>query len=82
MGSEIHFEALCQVGDMVVVRIAPDLLSALDLAPGSGVAIEVEGGRLVLRPAQERRRLSLRELLQQCEGSADLPDGPIGREAL
>ncbi len=82
----MHTATLRTIGGSVSVSLPRQLLRSLGLDAGARVAVEVEGGRLVLSPA--RPRYSLDELLKgmrkgdmpRAEGWDDMP--PVGREVL
>lgn len=53
----MHTATLRTVGGSVSVTLPRQLLRTLGLEPGSRVAVELEGGRLVLTPSRPRYTL-------------------------
>ncbi|NWO09122.1 AbrB/MazE/SpoVT family DNA-binding domain-containing protein [Chromohalobacter salexigens] len=79
---------LHRVGGSVMMSVPRTLLDQLDLHAGSQVEIEIDHGRLIVKPVKPL--YSLEELLAQCDTTADmsaserewLNAAPIGRELL
>lgn len=67
---------LRKVGGSVMVTIPPAYLERTGLGPQAEVTLEVEGERLVLRPARAKARYSLAELLAQGDPAAPPPPDP------
>jgi len=82
----MHTSTLRAIGGSVSVTLPRQLLRSLGLEAGARVAVELEGGRLVLSPARPRYRLD--QLLKgmrkgdmpRAEGWDDM--APVGREVL
>lgn len=55
-------------GGAAIMTIPSDVLRLLDVSVGSKLQLEVEGGALLVRPANQpkRRRYTLEELLKGC----------------
>jgi antitoxin ChpS len=62
----MHTTNLRKVGGSIMLAVPPALLHVLQLRPGARVGIEVESGRLVVKP-RPRPRYTLDELLAQCD---------------
>jgi antitoxin ChpS len=58
---------LRRVGGSVMVAVPPDYLARTGLGPDQTVTWEIEGSRLVMKPARSRPRYTLAELLAQCD---------------
>lgn len=75
-------------GNSMALRIPAPMLRSWGIEEGQVVALSVEGGALVARPAAPRYTLD--ELLERCdfkqtmctEEAAWLADGPVGLEDL
>jgi antitoxin ChpS len=57
-----------------MVAVPPAYLERTGLGPRASLAWEIQGDRLVLMPAQARRKYALSELLAQCDPDAPMPD--------
>ena len=85
----MHTTNLRKVGGSIMLAVPPVLLNLLRLKAGSTVAVDVEGGRLIVEPRQ-RKRYTLDELLAASDYSqARTPEEqewldapPVGRELL
>lgn len=85
----MHTTSLRKVGGSVMLAVPPALLDLLHLQAGATVGLAVDNGRLVVEP-QARPHYRLKELLAQCDGSAEiaeedrawLDDRPAGSELL
>jgi antitoxin ChpS len=81
---------LRRVGGSVMVAVPPAYLEHTGLGPNAPVAWEIEGDRLIMRPAATRPRYTLAELLAQCDQRKRRPrsdadwtsGGPVGRELI
>jgi antitoxin ChpS len=62
---------LRKVGGSIMLAVPPAILELLHLQPGSTVSVDVEDGRLIVKP-QARPRYSLDELLAQCDAAAEI----------
>ncbi len=79
-----------RVGGSVMVAVPPAYLERTGLSPNASVVWEIEGDRLVMRPALARPRYTLAELLAQCDRRKRRPksdaewtaSGPVGRELI
>lgn len=58
----MHTTNLRRVGGSVMMAVPPAVLDLLDLKPGSAVGMDVDGGRLIIRP-KRKPRYTLDELL-------------------
>jgi antitoxin ChpS len=85
----MHTTNLRKVGGSIMLAVPPALLDLLNLKAGTSVGIDVEGGRLIVKPTLGRR-YTLDELLAASDYSVgpsqddlDWIDGPaIGKEIL
>ena len=85
----MHTTNLRKVGGSVMLAVPPAILDLLQLKAGATVAVDVEGGRLVVEP-KPRRRYTMAELLAKCDYSQPrtqeeqewLDLQPVGRELL
>ncbi len=68
---------LRKVGGSVMLAVPPAILDLLHLEPGATVAIEVDGGHLVVKP-HKRPRYTMAELLAASDDTQ--PQGPESRE--
>ena len=83
----MHTTNLRKVGGSTMLAVPPAILDLLHLQAGATVDLDVEEGRLIVRP-QTKTRYTLDELLAQCDSAApvtvedrewmDTP--PVGRE--
>ena len=67
----MHTTNLRKVGGSIMLAVPPVLLNLLDLKAGATVAVDVEGGRLVVE-ARPRPRYTLDELLAASDYSQPL----------
>ena len=58
----MHITNLRRVGGSIMLAVPPALLDVLHLSAGAKVGLEIDDGRLVIRP-QPQRRYTLAELL-------------------
>ncbi|MGD0960573.1 MAG: AbrB/MazE/SpoVT family DNA-binding domain-containing protein [Methylomonas sp.] len=85
----MHTTLLRKVGGSTMLAVPSAFLDQLHIKAGSIVGMEVENGRLVIKP-QSCPRYSLDELLAQCETSAEitaedrawLDSGAVGGELI
>jgi len=85
----LHTTNLRKVGGSVMLAVPPVVLDMLRLRAGATVALNVDGGRLIVEP-QPHRRYTIDELLAQCDDSAEpaqedrewLDARPVGKELL
>jgi antitoxin ChpS len=85
----MHTTNLRKVGGSVMLAVPPAILDLLQLKAGATVAIDVEGGRLVVEP-KPRPRYTMAELLAKCDYSQPrtpeeqewLDAPPVGREMI
>jgi antitoxin ChpS len=66
----MHTGSLRKVGGSVMLTVPSALLDALDMRPGTKIAIQVENGRLIVdrqKKPRSRLRYTLAELLAQCK---------------
>ncbi len=75
----MHTTNLRKVGGSIMLAVPPVLLNLLQLKAGATVAVDVEGGRLVVE-AKPRPRYTMAELLAECDYSQ--PMSPEVREWL
>ena len=83
----MHTTNLRKVGGSIMLAVPPALLDRLKLRAGAKVELDVENGRLVIKP-KARPSYSLNELLAQCDDTGtELPEDrewidaePIGNE--
>jgi antitoxin ChpS len=73
----MHTTNLRKVGGSVMLTVPPVLLKLLHLEAGATVAVDVEGGRLIVEP-QRRPRYTVEELLAVSDYSQ--PQPPEERE--
>jgi antitoxin ChpS len=81
--------SLSEVEGAVVLAVPETVLQMLDLKAGSVVALNVDGGRLVVEP-QRKPKYTLQELLDQCDFSLPMSEEdrlwmdspPVGEELL
>ena len=81
--------SLRKVGGSVMLAVPPALLDTLSLSAGSKVNLEIEGGRLMVKP-NASPEYGLEELLAQCDFSLEMSaeerewlDAPaVGRELI
>jgi antitoxin ChpS len=85
----MHTTNLRKVGGSVMLAVPPAVLDMLQLQAGATVGLVIDGGRLIVEP-QPRPHYTLKELLAQCDPSAEqvpedrewLDTAPVGRELL
>ncbi|WP_394753890.1 AbrB/MazE/SpoVT family DNA-binding domain-containing protein [Crenothrix sp.] len=85
----MHTTNLRKVGGSTMLVIPPAYLDQLHIKAGNAVDIEVEQGRLIVKP-QFRQRYTLSDLLAQCDASEDitaedrawLDSAPVGNELI
>ncbi len=85
----MYTTSLRKVGGSIMMAVPPALLDMLHIGAGTTVGIEIDHGRLVVKP-QLRPRYTLDELLAECDASAPICDedrawlnsGPVGNELL
>jgi antitoxin ChpS len=83
----MHTTNLRKVGGSTMLAIPPAILELLHVQAGATVNLNIENGRLVVRP-QSKTRYTLDELLAQCDPAAPVTDEdrewidmpPVGRE--
>jgi antitoxin ChpS len=83
----MHTTNLRKVGGSTMLAVPPAILDLLHLQAGATVDLDVEEGRLIVRP-QTKTRYTLDELLAQCDPAAPVTDEdrewidmpPVGRE--
>jgi antitoxin ChpS len=75
----MHTTNLRKVGGSVMLAVPPAFLDLLHLHAGNTVGVAIEEGRLIVQP-QSRPRYTLKELLAQCDASAE--PNPEDREWL
>jgi antitoxin ChpS len=81
--------SLSEIEGAVMLAVPEAVLQMLDLKAGSVVALNVDGGRLVVEP-QRRPKYMLQELLDQCDFSLPVSEEdrlwmdspPVGKELL
>jgi antitoxin ChpS len=81
--------SLSEIEGAVMLAVPEAVLQMLDLKAGSVVALNVDGGRLVVEP-QRRPKYTLQELLDQCDFSLPVSEEdrlwmdspPVGKELL
>lgn len=79
---------LRKVGGSVMLTLSPAVLEEMHLSAGATVGLEVDGDRLLVKPA--RPRYTLDELLSQCDPNAPITEEerewldapPVGREII
>ncbi|PCC20595.1 AbrB/MazE/SpoVT family DNA-binding domain-containing protein [Halomonas sp. JB37] len=79
---------LRRVGGSIMMAVPRAFLDQLHLHAGSHVELEIDHGRLVVKPIKPK--YSLEELLARCDTTAEMPadehgwldTGPVGRELL
>jgi antitoxin ChpS len=69
----MHTTNLRKVGGSTMLAIPPAIVDLLDLQAGATVNLNMEEGRLVVRP-QTKIRYTLDELLAQCDPVAPVTD--------
>ena len=85
----MHTTNLRKVGGSVMLAVPPVLLNLLQLKAGATVAVNVEGGRLVVE-AKPKRRYTMAELLAKSDYTQPrtpeeqewLDAPPVGRELI
>jgi antitoxin ChpS len=65
--------SLSEIEGAVMLAVPEAMLQMLDLKAGSVVALNVDGGRLVVDP-QRRPKYKLQELLDQCDFSLPMSE--------
>ena len=60
---------LRKVGGSTTVALPPHVLTALSLAVGNEVNVEVVNGRVIMEPVAHRHKPTMAELLAQCDFS-------------
>lgn len=68
----MHTTTLRKVGGSVMMAVPPALLEQLHFTAGSVVGVELDGERLIVKPA--RPRYTLQELLDQCDPGIAMTD--------
>ena len=69
----MHTTNLRKVGGSTMLAVPPAILDLLHLQAGATVDLDVEEGRLIVRP-QTKTRYTLDELLAQCDPAASVTD--------
>jgi len=68
----MHTTNLRKVGGSVMLAVPPVLLKLLELEAGAAVDVDVEGGRLIVKP-QRKPNYTLEELLAASDYSQPQP---------
>ena len=83
----MHTTNLRKVGGSVMLVVPPAVLEMLSLSAGSTVGVVVDRGRLIVEP--RKPRVTLADLIAQCDPNAPLPEDrewvdapPGGRELI